>query len=84
MSDVTPTERRLQEIAAERLEVRPEQIDLDLNLMDGLGLDSFDLMSIVLEIEEAFAPVELSDKSVEELSTLREVAAYIDANRPTA
>ena len=35
-------------------------------------------MTVILEIEEAFAPVTISDKSAEELLTLRELAAYID------
>jgi acyl carrier protein len=35
-------------------------------------------MSVILEIEEEFALVTISDKSAEELHTLREVAAYID------
>jgi acyl carrier protein len=46
--------------------------------MDDLSLDSFDLMAVILEIEQDFAPVTVSDKSAEELQTLREVAAYIN------
>ena len=75
---VTPTEQKLQSIVAAKLQVAPDQVPLDASLMDDLSLDSFDLMSVILEIEEEFAPVTISDKSAEELRTLREVAAYID------
>ena len=74
----TPTEQKLQSIVAAKLQVAPDQVPLDASLMDDLSLDSFDLMSVILEIEEDFAPVTISDKSAEELRTLREVAAYID------
>jgi len=77
MSATTPTEQKLQSIVAAKLQV-PEQVPLDASLMDDLSLDSFDLMAVILEIEEEFAPVTVSDKSAEELRTLREVAAYID------
>jgi len=76
---MTPTEQKLQIIVSQKLRVAPGLIALDESLLDDLGLDSFDLIDIVLDIEEAFPPVELSDKSANELSTLQEVAAYIDA-----
>ena len=74
----TATEQKLQSIVAAKLQVAPEQVPLDASLMDDLSLDSFDLMAVILEIEEDFTPVTISDKSAEELHTLREVAAYID------
>jgi len=77
--DPTPTEQRLQALVAERLKIGPRRVPLDQSLLEDLGLDSFDVMGIILEIEEAFAPVTISDKSAEELKTLREVAAFIDA-----
>jgi acyl carrier protein len=75
---ITPTERKLQAIVAPKLRVSPEQVPLDKSLIEDLNLDSFDLMTVILEIEEAFAPVTISDKSAEELLTLRDLAAYID------
>ena len=74
----TPTEQKLQTLVADKLRVAPENVALDAKLLEELGLDSFDLMGVVLEIEELFPGVELSDKSAEELSTLREVATYVD------
>ena len=80
----TPTEERLQQIVAERLKIAPEQVPLDQSLLEDLGLDSFDVMGVILDIEEAFDPVSISDKSAEELKTLREVAAYVDQERSRA
>ncbi len=78
MSSPTPTEQKLQALVAERLKIAPGQVPLDQSLLEDLGLDSFDVMGIILDIEEAFAPVTISDKAAEELRTLREVAAFID------
>ena len=75
----TPTELKLQAIVAPRLKLLPEQVPLDQSLVEDLSLDSFDVMEVILEIEETFAPVSIADKSAEELMTLREVAQYIDS-----
>jgi len=75
---MTPTERKLQSLVAERLKIDPADVPLDRSLMDDLGLDSFDVMDVVLEIETAFPPVTLSDEKAQALRTLREMAAYID------
>ena len=80
----TATERALQAIVAAKLQVEPEQVPLDQSLIDDIGLDSFDVVTVILEIEEHFPPVTLSDKSAERLRTLREVAAYIDVEMKRA
>jgi acyl carrier protein len=74
----TPTELKLQRLVAARLKIEPERVPLDQSLTDDLGLDSFDVMGVILEIEEAFAPATLSDEAAQELKTLRQVAAYLD------
>jgi acyl carrier protein len=75
----TPTEQKLQAIVAPRLKLLPEQVALDQSLVEDLSLDSFDVMEVILEIEETFTPVSIADKSAEELMTLRDVAHYIDS-----
>ncbi len=81
---ITSTERKLQMIVAERLQMAPEQVKLDQSLLEDMGLDSFSILSIMLEIENAFPPITLSDKSFEELRSLKDVAHYIDQtlNKP--
>ncbi len=75
----TPTEQKLQAIVAPKLKLLPEQVALDQSLVEDLSLDSFDIMEVILEIEETFAPVSIADKSAEELMTLRDVAHHIDS-----
>ena len=74
----TPTEQKLQAIVAARLKIPPAEVPLDQSLIEDMGLDSFDMMAVILEIEETFAPVTIADKSAEDMVTLREVARHID------
>ena len=78
MTTATPTERRLQALAAAKLKIDPAQVPLDQSFLDDLGLDSFDVMAIIVEIEQAFPSVSLSDDAAQGLKTLREVGEYID------
>ena len=78
MSATTPTERKLQTLVAAKLKVDPAQVPLDQSFLRDLGLDSFDAMAIIVEIEQAFPSVSLSNDEAQELTTLREVAEYID------
>jgi acyl carrier protein len=79
----TATERRLQEIAAQRLKVRPEEVPLDQDLLEELPLDSLDVAAVIAEVDDEFAPVRVAE-SPGELRTLRDVAAYIDRERARA
>jgi acyl carrier protein len=74
----SPTEAKLQEIVAAKLKISPDHVPLDQSLLQDLGLDSFDLVEVVLEIEHRFPFITLMDKSADEFQTLRDVAAYID------
>ena len=76
---MTPTELKLQTIVAAKLQIEPAQVPLDQTLTADLGLDSFDLMEVILEIEQAFPPLSLAEDTAQNLKTLREVAAYIDS-----
>ncbi|GEM_PF-973331 len=77
----THTELALQTLVAQKLKIAPTRVPLDQSLLDDLGLDSFDVMNVILDIEQAFPPVSLSDEAAQELKTLRELAAYIDRAR---
>jgi acyl carrier protein len=74
----TLTEQKLQAIVGRKLNIRAERVPLNQSLLEGLGLDSIDAMTVILEIEKEFAPLTFSEKAAEELRTLRDVASYID------
>lgn len=75
---MTDTEARLQILVAQKLKVSPAQVPLDKDFTQELGLDSFDVMALILEIEETFPPVSLNTDEAQSLKTLRQVGAYVD------
>ncbi|MEA2565985.1 MAG: acyl carrier protein, partial [Actinomycetota bacterium] len=58
----------LREVLVDRLKVEAEAVTPQANLFDDLGLDSIDLMSAVMAIEERFE-IEVSDAELENVTT---------------
>jgi acyl carrier protein len=76
----TPEERIVQ-IVAKKLDIPPELVPLEKSLLEDMDLDSFTLMSILLEIEEAFPEVTISEEVVEGFRTVRQLATYVQNGR---
>ncbi len=70
-------EKKLQDMVAERIHVSADKIDLDQSLLEDMGLDSFEIVGLVMEIEEAYPGVSFEDQSAADIGTLREVAEDI-------
>lgn len=67
---------------------QPERITADTQLVQDLGADSLDSVSLVLAIEDRFA-IDMPDEEVEQLRTVRQLIEYVEfavamASRPTA
>jgi acyl carrier protein len=62
---------------AVQLDISEKDLDIDENIVD-LGADLFDIIEIVLEVEEEFGiDVDLPDKEIGRLKTARDIAKYI-------
>jgi len=57
-------------------DITPETFDPDLDLFDELGLDSMDLTTVALILQDEYE-VEIDDEDYPELTTLAEIARYI-------
>lgn len=68
----------LKETLVDRLKVDAATITEDANLFEDLGLDSIDLMTVVMAVEEKFA-VEVSDEELEDVTTLGQAADLLSA-----
>jgi len=68
---------RIAEIIAEYMDKDAADIDVNATFSD-IGLDSLDIMELVMNIEEEFdCKIELS----QELNTITKLAEYIEANK---
>jgi acyl carrier protein len=66
----------LREVLVDRLKVEEGSVTEDANLFEDLGLDSIDLTTVVMALEEKYG-VEVSDDELENVTTLREATELL-------
>ncbi len=77
----TATATRIAEIIINELkleDVTPESFDIDLDLVDEIGIDSMDLATIALVLRDEYG-IRIDEDDYPKLTTVRIIAAYIDA-----
>jgi acyl carrier protein len=86
MIDTLRTDIKLAIIRSLRLPITVEEIGDDVPLFgEGLGLDSIDVLELVLELERSFG-VSVSDEATgaRVLRTVNTIAEFVEANRKPA
>jgi acyl carrier protein len=68
---------KVRELLAEQLEIDPEEIDMDTDILDDLGADSLDVVELVMSLEEEFGVV-ITDEQAGELRTVRQLVDFVD------
>jgi acyl carrier protein len=83
MSDALHVEIKEAIVRSLKRPMKPEDIGDDMPLFDeGLGLDSIDVLELVLELERSFGvTIADQDTGVKVLRTVDTIAAYVTANR---
>lgn len=67
---------KVKEILDEYIEINVEDITLQTRLIEDLGINSYEFMSIIGEIEEEF-DFEVDEKAVLKLITIEDLLDYI-------
>ena len=86
MTDTLRTDIKLAIIRSLRLPITVDEIGDDVPLFgEGLGLDSIDVLELVLELERSFG-VSVSDEATgaRVLRTVNTIAEFVEANRKSA
>ena len=68
---------RLRAILAEQLTVSEDLITMDTDILDDLGVDSLDLVEVMMALEEEYNLV-IVDEAVHELRTVGDVVKFIE------
>ncbi len=68
---------KVREILCDQLDLEPEDITLDTNIIDDLGADSLDLVDFVMSLEDEFDK-EIPDEDVESIKTVGDIVSYIE------
>ena len=86
MSDTLRAEIKQAIVRSLRLPIKAEEIADDVPLFgEGLGLDSIDVLELVLELERSFG-VSITDEATgaRVLRTVNTIAEFVEANRKPA
>lgn len=69
-------EYKVKEIIAEYLGIKVKDIKLDMDIVEDLGVNSYDIVSIVGKFEEEF-DIEIPEKDIRLFKTVGDVTNYI-------
>ena len=73
MSDVA---KKIKLVIAEQTKMKPEEITEKTKFTADLGLDSLDMVELIMELEEALG-IKIPDKDAEKLTTVGEAISYV-------
>jgi acyl carrier protein len=76
-------EQGVREIIIETLSVQPEEIKMDEKLSDSLGVDSTEMVNVILALEKKFG-VRIDDKQITKNSSVRDIITVIESKRAAA
>ncbi len=67
------------EILSEFTEMKTEQMNRDTKLVADMGLNSFDVVNVVVAFEEEF-DIEIPDRAIRDLQTIGNIADYLESH----
>ncbi len=70
---------KIRDIIAEQLNIDPEDITMDTNLMKDLEADSLDAVEIIMAIEDEYE-IEIPDEQVESFQVVSNIVKFIEDN----
>ena len=68
---------KIEQIIADQLGVKKEEVTDNAKFVDDLGADSLDTVELVMALEEEFG-VEIPDEDAEKLATVGDALRYIE------
>ena len=67
---------KMQENIADRLNVEPDEIQMETSFKNDLGADSLDLFELVLALEDEYS-IDIPAEDLEDLDTVGSVVQYL-------
>ena len=69
---------KIREALAAQFEVEPESISMETSLVDDLGLDSLDVVELIVCLEDEYG-VSIPDDVASTLTTVGKIVDYVEA-----
>lgn len=70
---------RVNEVFVEDFELEPEQLQPEANLFTELGLDSLDVVDLVVALQKKFDVTIRDDERIRDIRTLADLYAFLDS-----
>ncbi len=67
---------RIKRIIIEKLDVQESEITDEASFIKDLGMDSLDLVDLLMEMEEEFA-IDIPDEEIEKITTVGSLIRYV-------
>ena len=74
------TEQGVQEVIVQTLSVKPEEIKLDKNLYDSLGVDSTEMVDLRVALEKKFG-VKIEGREISKSSSPEDIIRVIESKK---
>ena len=69
---------KIVEIFVDALDVKPEEIKPEADLINDLGINSLELADLVFRFEDEF-DIEIDEKATRKFSTIGDIAKYLES-----
>ena len=70
----------LKTLLAEELQIDPDEITMEAELTNDLGINSIELADLVMQCEDKF-DIEINDDDIRNFVTIGDVVEYLEANQ---
>ena len=67
----------VKDVLAKQLEIDPESITLDTNLIDDIGADSLDVVELIMSLEDIYG-MTISDDEAAQLVTVQKIVDFLE------
>ena len=71
---------KIKEIIVAQLDVEPDMVKPDTDIMKDLEADSLDAVEIILAIEEAYG-IEVPDEVAEDFTLVEDIVKYVESHK---
>lgn len=68
---------RIKKIVAEQVSISEDEIKVEANFSEELGLDSLELFEVIIALEDEFN-IEIPNEDLENIKNVKELSVYIE------
>ena len=71
---------KIVKMMCEQFDLTPEDISENTSFVDDLGIDSLDVVELVMELEDAFQMDEIPEEDLKKLRTVGDLVEYVSTH----